>query len=673
MRKKRRIQLYRILFFILMCIGVGYAALTTDLSINGVANVTHSSWDIHFDNLVVNQNSTATVDQAATIDSDTAVSYEITMSQPGDFYEFTVDVVNDGTLDGMIESVSSKLNNTEITTLPSYLEYSVTYSDKVQIEPNQLLEAGNSETYKVRIGYKKDINPEDLPANDETNTFSFTVTYVQADENAVSKPLRSIIKASYGSNDQSTFRAYRSYIKNVNLDDEINPPANFIRSWDVGVNQNGDVMAYITQNADDNTMYDLYIQGDGALYANPNSSYMFYLFRELDSINNIDVLNTSRVTNMSYMFCSTGSYSSVFTLDLGNNFDTSKVTNMSNMFHETGLGSSVFTLDLGDKFDTSKVTDMSSMFNHTGTASTVFTLDLGNKFDTNQVTDMSSMFESLGMESTVFTLDLGNLFNTSNVTNMSRMFEDAGNNTSNNSNTFSLDLGDKFDTSNVTDMLGMFQRTGSRSPTFTLDLGNKFDTSNVTNMSLMFSSTGSNSTVFTLDLGDLFDTSNVTNMSNMFSSAGYRSSTFTLDLGDNFDTSNVTDMSGMFSYTGYSSTVFTLDLGDKYDTSNVTNMSHMFDYTGYLCTVFTIDFGGQFDTSQVTNMSYMFQRTGKFNLSMTLDLSSFDFTNVTIYSGMLDGLESTQIIYVKNTADQNWIITNGGNSNRTTSNVLVKT
>ncbi len=188
MRKKRRKQLYRILFFVLMCIGVGYAALTTDLSINGVANVTHSSWDIHFDNLVVNQNSTATVNQAATIDSDTAVSYEITMSQPGEFYEFNVDVVNGGTIDGMIESITSKMNNTLITTLPNYLEYSITYNDGVALAPNQLLEAGNSETYKVRIGYKKDINPEDLPSTDETLSLLFTVTYVQADEDAIPVP-----------------------------------------------------------------------------------------------------------------------------------------------------------------------------------------------------------------------------------------------------------------------------------------------------------------------------------------------------------------------------------------------------------------------------------------------------------------------------------------------------
>ncbi len=155
MRKKKKNNFIKIVVFLLLCIGVGYAALMTDLSINGVANVTHSSWDIHFDNLVVNQESSATVDQAASIDTPTSISYEVTLTQPGDFYEFTVDAVNEGTIDAMIESVSSKLNNVEITTLPNYLEYSVTYEDEIALTPNQLLEAGSSETYKVRIAYKK--------------------------------------------------------------------------------------------------------------------------------------------------------------------------------------------------------------------------------------------------------------------------------------------------------------------------------------------------------------------------------------------------------------------------------------------------------------------------------------------------------------------------------------
>ena len=88
----------------------------------------------------------------------------------------------------MISAVSSKLNGTEITTLPNYLEYSVTYSDGITIKNNHLLESGKTETYKVRVGYKKDISATDLPSTEQTLNLTFSVTYVQADDNAEERP-----------------------------------------------------------------------------------------------------------------------------------------------------------------------------------------------------------------------------------------------------------------------------------------------------------------------------------------------------------------------------------------------------------------------------------------------------------------------------------------------------
>ena len=175
------------------------------------------------------------------------------------------------------------------------------------------------------------------------------------------KPREPIIKAT-SSTDTSTFRSstYKSKIKIINLDDELNPPANIIASWDIGVSQTGNVMAYIVANQTDNTYYDLYIQGDGHLYANENSQYLFAGLSGVDQINGITKLDVSRVTNMSNMFYSTGANSTIFSLNLGNNFDTSNVTDMSYMFCRTGYNNTSFTLNLGSNFDTSNVTNMSS-------------------------------------------------------------------------------------------------------------------------------------------------------------------------------------------------------------------------------------------------------------------------------------------------------------------------
>ena len=184
---------------VLMLIGIlaiGYATLGANLKINGVAEVPVSSWNVQFKTGSINVTEGSvpieenTSQKGATIDSADQVSYQVRLPLPGDFYEFTVVVENTGSIDAMIDSVSSKLGNTEITTgtLPSYLDYKVTYSDGVAIAPKHLLASNTEETFKVRLEFKKDITANDLPATAETLNLNFQINYVQADDTATSVP-----------------------------------------------------------------------------------------------------------------------------------------------------------------------------------------------------------------------------------------------------------------------------------------------------------------------------------------------------------------------------------------------------------------------------------------------------------------------------------------------------
>ena len=187
MKNRKRKDYLGLMLLLVVGLSVGYALLRTNLTINGTSKIKGNTWDIHFENLNVIDGSVelSTGDVAAAIGSNTTeVSYTITLNQPGDFYEFTVDAVNAGSIDGMVESVTSKLNDAVITTLPAYLDYSVSYSDGVEILPNQYLKAGETETYKVRIEFMKDIESTDLPTSVQTLTLDFGVAYIQADNTA---------------------------------------------------------------------------------------------------------------------------------------------------------------------------------------------------------------------------------------------------------------------------------------------------------------------------------------------------------------------------------------------------------------------------------------------------------------------------------------------------------
>ena len=211
----------------------------------------------------------------------------------------------------------------------------------------------------------------------------------------------------------------------------------------------------------DNTAY--YYTETEKVYLNEDSNNMFYRGYGEQKIKNIldldlSSFDTSKVTDMSYMFYG---MSNLTSLNLSN-FDTSNVTKMYDMFSNM---SNLTTLDLSS-FNTSQVTYMSSMF---WVTSNLTTLDLSN-FDTSKVTDMQYMFYGM---SSLTALNLSN-FDTSKVTDMSYMFYGM-------SNLTSLNLSN-FDTSNVTKMYHMFSDMSSLTM---LDLSN-FDTSKVTDMSSMF-------------------------------------------------------------------------------------------------------------------------------------------------------------------------------------------
>ena len=102
-----RKTLYMVLSVLVLSIftlTMAYAALSTTLQINGNAEVSAASWDIHLDNVQLNSSSATTT--APTITDSKTATFSTTLTKPGDFYEFTIDVVNNGSIDAMIDSVT---------------------------------------------------------------------------------------------------------------------------------------------------------------------------------------------------------------------------------------------------------------------------------------------------------------------------------------------------------------------------------------------------------------------------------------------------------------------------------------------------------------------------------------------------------------------------------------
>ena len=182
MRKNSNKRLIAIAIVLLLAISIGYAALSTTLTINGTANIAANSWLIYFTNVQVKTgSSTATQAPTTSGTSTTTLTWAVNLQTPGDYYEYNVDVKNDGTIDAMIGSLSNTSLNTNQA---KYLNYTVTYSDGAVIEQYDKLDSNETVTLKVRVEYKTDLNPEDLPTENTPVTLTYTSNYVQADENA---------------------------------------------------------------------------------------------------------------------------------------------------------------------------------------------------------------------------------------------------------------------------------------------------------------------------------------------------------------------------------------------------------------------------------------------------------------------------------------------------------
>ena len=176
---KKRFLLVALFLLLVAGITFGYARLETTLTINGDTKISKVSWLVHFKNIQVT-NGSYTNDGANSVslatNDDTTLTYTVTLKQPGDFYEFTVDIVNDGTIDAKLDSITSETNDPDVASKPF-----ITYEEANFPTVDSILTPGNAgkRTIRIRVEFPYDIRPVDLPTSDYTFTKTIHFNYVQ--------------------------------------------------------------------------------------------------------------------------------------------------------------------------------------------------------------------------------------------------------------------------------------------------------------------------------------------------------------------------------------------------------------------------------------------------------------------------------------------------------------
>lgn len=184
MEKKKNTQLIiiAILAVAILFMSVGFAAYASTLTINGTAKVQSNKWSVHFVDTTYAETTGSKVG-TKTI-TGTNLTYSVTLEKPGDFYEFSIDVINDGTFDAVLNGITM---STLTEAQQKYLTYTLTYDGTPYTASQSSLSSSlphasgsNTKTVKVRVAYVQPENSADLPATSADVTLTASLDYAQA-------------------------------------------------------------------------------------------------------------------------------------------------------------------------------------------------------------------------------------------------------------------------------------------------------------------------------------------------------------------------------------------------------------------------------------------------------------------------------------------------------------
>lgn len=187
MEKQRQGQTVAIvaLAVAIMVMAVGFAAATYSQTLNlnsSTATLKASKWSVHFDTTSYEESDDSIAATSKNV-SDTSMNFTVTLPNPGDFYEFTTNVINDGTFDATLKKVTmSTLTSAEA----KYLKYTITVGETSYTATTDniglaLAKADGEHAVKVRVEYVMPENASDLPQEDATVTLTASLDYVSVD------------------------------------------------------------------------------------------------------------------------------------------------------------------------------------------------------------------------------------------------------------------------------------------------------------------------------------------------------------------------------------------------------------------------------------------------------------------------------------------------------------
>ena len=568
---KRRITKNRyVLFILVFFISLGFAYLSANLNILGALSYNAASFDVHFDDLVLDSESyEGAVLPNLNQDKDT-ISMNFSFDKPGDKLVYTADIINAGTIDAQLGDLN--ITNNLSSENADLLDLSIKYLDGIDVKSGDVILNGTRKTIKVIVGYSTDIEVSDLPTEVVPFTIEIGPSFDQCNLDNIktatfidSGDLNTYMK-SLKDDEEHIYKFIRSEeLKNgltndniVSTDDSSNP----IYKWFEGSNQSiyglGTIFWYCDADI---------------VFLNESAGGLFYGFEYLDDVSGLYSLNLVPNSSLASFFKHCYNLKNI---DPIKHFDMKNVNSLYSLFYNC---SSINDFSPLTNWDISNVTDISYLFYGCANLTDLSTI---SSWDTTNVIEMKCLF--LGC---------------TNLTNISPLSD--------------------WDLSKIESLDSMFDNCSSL--TDISPLGN-WDMSGVKVISYMFSGCASLSDITTLSN---WNVSNVYSMSGLFykcssisnfspisgwnvSKVIYLNSTFykcdsltNLSFLSNWNVGNVEKMRDTFARCFNLSDISGIS---GWNVSKVEDMFSLFETSYHISDLSPLT---NWNVSKVTNMKYMFK------------------------------------------------------------------
>ena len=168
---------YLLLLVPLLIISIGYAMLNVNVGMTGRTQIGELTWNVavNQDDITFTDGTATHVNTSAPTVNGTTISYDISLPDLGDYYEFEIKIRNNG-------SIPAKLANFVAPENKSYIQYSYKYKDGSEIQLGDSLRPGESTTVVIKIKFylTEQLSQEELDNLDTTLNETITYGLIQA-------------------------------------------------------------------------------------------------------------------------------------------------------------------------------------------------------------------------------------------------------------------------------------------------------------------------------------------------------------------------------------------------------------------------------------------------------------------------------------------------------------